>query len=380
MAAPNGSEPKTVSRSWRYVSTAARILVVLGLGAIAGAMLSRGLKPQETRSPDGVPSGDIDLPKNAQVVATGEIDVEGGVLRLSPLAPGLISTIHVQEGQRVEAKQPLLVQDAAMAEIGVEQAKSELERAEINVKVAEETAGRHQTLVKQQKELIKSAEAKIASQNAMLKNLEDKLKSNLVKESAVQAARDLLESAKHELTASQLALEQLERTDPSLPVQVAKNLVKQAAQQVALRKKQLDDFTLKAPIGGIIFRVNVNEGQAWQSFLSTPAIVIRPDKPWIVRCQIDQVDVNKVKVGMPCHIYNDRLDKASWQGSVKSCSDWIAQRKSTGDDPTAFRDVRSMDCIIQLENAKEPLRVGQRVRVVIEALDPAKSGQNGRPQ
>jgi hypothetical protein len=98
--------------------------------------------------------------------------------------------------------------------------------------------------------------------------------------------------------------------------------------------------------------------------LPQPAVWFRPDEPWIVRCEVEQRYVYRVHEGMKCEVFDDRLDKPSWTGTVQQCSRWIGPKRQQSDTPLAWHDVKVMECIVVLDKPQEEPLIGQRVRVV----------------
>src|SRR5262249_35037595 len=149
-----------------------------------------------------------------------------------------------------------------LTEILVKQAKSKLLEAELGVKAEQERVRQHLALVDQQSEAVEGLKAKLKSQQTEIQNLEQLVKNRLKTQLDLQAAQELLPAMEHEIKIQESRYKQLKETDTAMLLQLAENKKDQAALQVALAEKQRDDFTVKAPTGGEILRINVNEGQA----------------------------------------------------------------------------------------------------------------------
>jgi len=99
-----------------------------------------------------------------------------------------------------------------------------------------------------------------------------------------------------------------------------------------------------------------------------PSIYFVPDgKPLIVRAEVEQEFADLVKQGMTVQIYDDsRGQGPRWTGKVETVSNWFTHRRSVMLEPLQYNDVRTLECIIQIDprkkGEKEPL-IGQRVRV-----------------
>jgi hypothetical protein len=64
-------------------------------------------------------------------------------------------------------------------------------------------------------------------------------------------------------------------------------------------------------------------------------------------------------------IRDDSNAPAVWRGRVTSLSDWYTQRRSILQEPLQLNDVRTLECLIAVDPDQAPLRIGQRVRVLI---------------
>ena len=61
------------------------------------------------------------------------------------------------------------------------------------------------------------------------------------------------------------------------------------------------------------------------------------------------------------------LTNETWRGKVVRLSDWYTHRRSMLQEPLQFNDVRTLECIVQLDPGQSALRIGQRVRVTLGA-------------
>jgi multidrug resistance efflux pump len=354
------------SRVWRRLTLAVGALFVLTVCVGAGAMLQQqGWARRDAES--GTPN-DAPLPPGAVlVVGSAEIDVDGGILPLSPATPGRIKSVRVTEGQAVTEGQPLLDLDATAAEAQVDLAEISLRAGEIQLSVAQQTASQHAELVRQQAVAVEVARLKLEVAEAQVKRAEKMSAMKVVDDSVAQAARDEKRVTEQLLRAEKLRAEQLDRTDPNLAVRAAQSQIEVAKRQLTATRQLRDALTLTAPTAGVVLRVVARQGQVLTGIQRDPAIWFRPDRPWVAHCEVEQQFADRVRPGLPCDIYDDQIDAAGWKGTVLRCSQWVGPRRNFGDDPLAWRDVRVVECTVSFDNHDGRLRVGQRVRVVIRS-------------
>jgi multidrug resistance efflux pump len=304
------------------------------------------------------------LPDAAVLVGSGDVDVEGGVTPLTPLPPGQVAEVLVQEGQPVAKKTPLLRLESKLAALRVAEAQATVEQAQTRLTQAKRAAAEHTLQVAQQDQAIAIATAQERAQQVEINRLARLVKEKLMSAKDFEAAQENGAAARAAVKREQLRREQLALIDPASTIRLAEAELTLARGQLATAQEQLAEHTLLAPEDGVVLRVLANVGQVLGPAHKQPALWFQPARPLIVRCEVDQQFVDRVSPGMACDIYEDRLDQPGWKGRVQRCSGWIAPRRSAGDDPTERRDARTLECIITFDRPPSSLRIGQRLRVV----------------
>ena len=99
-----------------------------------------------------------------------------------------------------------------------------------------------------------------------------------------------------------------------------------------------------------------------------PSIVFVPAGPLVVRAELDQEFIGRVKEGMSVEVQDDgRADGPVYPGVIKSMSRWVAQRRTLILDPGEINDVRTVECLVELKSNIDDLYIGQRMRVRIKS-------------
>jgi hypothetical protein len=70
---------------------------------------------------------------------------------------------------------------------------------------------------------------------------------------------------------------------------------------------------------------------------------------------------------MVAEFYDDNRQKKLGKGKVVRLAPWIAQRRSLLDEPFQRNDVRTLECMVSVDDSVEELKIGQRLRVVFTA-------------
>jgi len=137
-------------------------------------------------------------------------------------------------------------------------------------------------------------------------------------------------------------------------------------QQIALQQAELDfesklreqeDLLVYAPIDGTIVEQNVREGDLIKPSSSSsnePAAVIVDYSKMQVVLAIDELDISKVKVGMPVKITADALPGEVFEGTVEKIAD----------EGVSMNNVSTFDVTVTLDKTPE-LKAGMTVNAEI---------------
>ena len=160
-------------------------------------------------------------------------------------------------------------------------------------------------------------------------------------------------------------LTELKTVDPALTTRKARAEVKLAQARLEQAKHQLEECTLKAPSAGTVERIQVGAGDIASGMPTQSIVRFRPDETPLVRADVDQEFADRVKVGQTALIKDDAHSSVTWRGKVQRVAGWYERRRPTSQDPSAFTDVRTVECLISIDPGQPPLRIGQRMRVMI---------------
>jgi hypothetical protein len=94
-------------------------------------------------------------------------------------------------------------------------------------------------------------------------------------------------------------------------------------------------------------------------------VQFRAVEPLFVRAEVDQEFADRVRVGQTAVVKDDARGGKTWRGKVERVADWYGRRRPNPQDPTAFTDIRAIECLITIDPGQPPPRIGQRMRVLI---------------
>ena len=261
-------------------------------------------------------------------VARGKVDVEGGMVQVAARADGVVEAVAVTQGDDVKAGQVLATLDPRASKIAVATARAGVAQAKAQL-----------------------AELRVALQQARQRapRIAEAAKAGAATGESAERARDAVAS----LDAKQAA---------------AKAALNAAEQQVAVAQLNLDATTLRAPIAGTVVARHVAVGQAVAATSGGPLFELLPDRPHIVRAQVDADVAGSIHPGMHAEVVRDSDSGPVYRAKVL----WVGQvlqSASLSQDPLARAVANDVDCTLALEppsgsNATmAPLRIGQRVLV-----------------
>jgi len=258
-------------------------------------------------------------------VARGKVDVEGGMVLVAARADGVVESVAVMQGDAVKQGQVLATLDPRAAKIAVATAKAGVEQAQAQL---------------------------------------DEL--NIALKQAGQRAPRIAAAAKAGAATGEAA-EQAEETVASLKARqvAAKAALDAARQSLAAAQLNLDSTTLRAPVAGTVVARQVAVGQTVSASSGQPLFQLLPDRPHIVRAQLDVDAVGAIRPGMHAQVVRDSGAGPVYDGTVL----WVGQVLQPAgltQDPLERALANDVDCTLELAPAKQgeaPLRIGQRVLV-----------------
>jgi multidrug resistance efflux pump len=305
------------------------------------------------------------------VVCIGHADVEGGVAALTPAQPGRVVEILTQEDQAVKAGTPLLRLDDTPARLAVQQAEADLRAARAQLGEAQKLPRQHGFRLIEQRQAVAAAQARAAAARQVRTRYENLRKGGQAAAEEAEAAAQRAREAEAAVVAEENKLHELELVDPAQAIVRAEADVAAKKARLAQANYALSQYTLQAPADGKVLRVLVSKGELLVAQPRQAAIQFCPDAPRIVRAEVEQEFADRVAVGQVATVVDDGNQARKWRGKVVRVSDWYTHRRSIIQEPLQMNDVRTLECIVQLEAGPAP-RIGQRVRVQIAPVPPAQ--------
>jgi len=259
-------------------------------------------------------------------VARGKVDIEGGLLTLSMPREGTLAKVAVHEGDHVKQGQLLAALDTQPATLAIEAAQAQLEQIQAQLKlIAVKQVG-----AKQRAQRLAAAVAAGAGDG--------------------QSADDAREAA------AQLDAEQ----------QSTRAALSMASQKLDEARYELKQRSLLAPFDADVVQVSAQPG-ASVSPTSGPLFTLLPQKPRIVRAELNDSFVGVIQPGMPAEVVPDSgRDDTRWSAHVLRIGR-VYGPATLENDPQVRANARTVECVLAFDeptsDQTKNLRIGQRVMV-----------------
>jgi multidrug resistance efflux pump len=143
-------------------------------------------------------------------------------------------------------------------------------------------------------------------------------------------------------------------------VQAAAAAVQAAQARLAAARHQLALYTVHAPVAGYVARRLVQVGARVDPDDAEPLLELLPERPLIVRAELNEAYADKVRPGMRAEVVLDAGGGRSYAAHVLRLGLTYGAVR-LGPQHEQPDDARDLECVLQLD--APGLRVGQRVRV-----------------
>ncbi|MEO7325505.1 MAG: HlyD family efflux transporter periplasmic adaptor subunit [Dokdonella sp.] len=253
-------------------------------------------------------------------MARGQVDVEGGLIRVVTARDGRVVEVKVEEGDTVKEGDVLALLDQRQSRIGVGIAQASLAQAQAQVGVL--GARLRPALVQSSRAAEAAAAGAATGQSA----------------DDASAALALL---KAEIGAGDAA-------------------VKLAREHLDAANAELDAAAISAPAAGRIVRRSVHVGDALSAQSATELFQLLPDRPLIVRAELNEAYADLVKPGMQAEVVRDSDQGSTVPARVLRVGEVFGPSRLT-DDPVERAGAHDVECVLLLEHPD--FRIGQRVLV-----------------
>ncbi|KQL44584.1 transporter [Brevibacillus choshinensis] len=319
------------------------ILALLAISLVAGCS-----SPQAAETP--TEKTESATPVQVEQVATGTVNSESGLtaklapseeVQITPKVNGKITSLPVKLGQHVNKGQLLFKIDEQDLSNSVQQAEAAYRVAQANLKQTNSSSD--QGLV-QARNGLKQAEQALADAKLNQQRMHQLFTQGAISSQQMEQANTQLTNAQ---TSFANAQQSLQAAQQKTGTQVSEASVNQSAVSLQNARESLANATVTAPISGFVSSVT---GAVGQMAGQQPVVVIVNTNPLLVKANLSEADITKVKVGTAVKV------------NVQSTGNTI-DAKVTAVSPVMDSSLKAYPIEITIPNADNALKSDMVVNV-----------------
>ncbi len=314
-----------------------RLLTVLIFAATVLSSCGGKKDPEATSDPKATKSVTTPAAAPNEVIGIGRVEPEGELVPLSSIESGVVTKVYVKQGDVVKAGDLLLELDHDVLSAQIEQSHrrvlsqaSRIKTDELSLKEAETRAVRQSQNVTRTENLVKTG-AETGQ------TLFDQKTEFMLLDNAVKRWESVLETDRR----------QLRELEGDIMVLMA----------------QLEQRSVKAPMNGTILTLKALLG----SFV-TPQVSFAdfaPEGKRMVRCEIDELFADNVKIGQKAHITGVGSEEQLATGQVVYASEFLKRKSLFSENAGEMEDRRVREIRVLLDSGSN-LLINSRVECHIQ--------------
>ena len=265
------------------------LILVLALSAAAAAAVTvRYLQSRET---DEVAL--VAVPVTAEMPTVSTVDevlrypgtlIPLNQINITPKVAGRAVRVHVSEGDTVLAGDSLVTLEEESIGIRRDQARAAWQAAEASLRQAEK--GVREEELDSARASLRQAEEDIASAEKNLERSKRLYEAGTISRASYESAQAELSSAKTTLENARRSLQLMEKGATGEELTMARANAEAQKAQFDLAQLQMGHAEVKAPVGGVVASVLIDEGNLVG--MSSPLMAIVQDDPIIARIAVPE--------------------------------------------------------------------------------------------
>lgn len=296
------------------------------------------------------------------IAAAGRVEPVGEERIVIAEVSGRVKTVLINEGDSVKRGQLLAEIEnaeqhalAQQAQAQVQIRKAELERMRKGARPEERAAVRAAA---------REAQAWLQRKQSELLKREQLFTQQLIPEDQRDETRTAVHMAQASFDRLLAQQQQMEAGNRNEDVQIAQAAVQYALAEAARAQANLEKTRIRSPINGTVLKRELREGEMVTTLNPLPLARIGDLSALVVRAEIDELDITKIKPGLNASITSYAFPGQKFDGKVLQISKRMGNKINKTDNPADKEDVRVLEVLIAVIGTKE-LPVGLRVDVKI---------------
>ena len=341
----------------RVQSTTTAVLTAILLALSIGLIVQyASVKPELTRvasaaSSEAAAAPPASVPAKAQWAASapGRVEPKGGETRVGAQTAGRIAEVVVQMNDRVVAGD-------LIARIDDEEAQTKLVAAEAEVAVRKrerdaETVGQLAKDRRNAEDAVATADRAVFQARRDFDRAQAGRKAGTVSEEDLGKARTAITAAKEKVEQERQTLRRVQATvNMPLPTRLESAMATARAELQQI-ETAIERARVRAPIDGTILQLTARLGE-----IAAPnpelALAVMGDLSGLrVRAELEERDVNKVRVGQKVVLRSDAYPGRDFNGVVTTMSQSLAPPRLPSRGPRRPTDMDALEVLIDVEGA-----------------------------
>lgn len=262
------------------------------------------------------------------VAGSGLIEANTRNIAIGSFASGIVTAINVVEGQRVSAGAALFSLDPRLAEAELVIAQS----------------------------AVTTTQARVAAAAADLADQEDQLQRSEKLKTGIVISEDRLMRSRFAVRTARARLE------------AARAEVETALARVQSAEVTLERLTVRAPVAGLILKVNIRVGEFVSAApTADPLVLLGNDQPMHVRVQIDENDIWRLKPDAAAEAVVRGQREQRFALKLVRIDPYVLPKRSLTGERSERVDTRVLELIYSFDPGEQTVFIGQQVDVFIEA-------------
>jgi multidrug resistance efflux pump len=320
-------------------------------------------------------------PFTSQVAGAGIVEASSQNVSIGTNVPGVVTQVHVNVGDRVEAGAALFTIDerSTRSELAVAQAQLAQARAALaqaRAALARDQASPRPEDLPPAQARVEEVKSQLADATAQLDNAERvKAVPGTISQEELDRRRWAVETARARVTTAEAELARIKAGTWGMQVDVSRAEVAAGEAQVVAGEArvaqvmtELERLTVRAPSAGQVLQVNVRAGEFAQAgVLSTPLMLFGSTSTLHVRVDVDENDAWRVRPQAKA--------RASLRGNASLMTEltfvriepYVIPKRSLTGDSSERVDTRVLQVLYSFPSGTLPVYVGQQMDVFIEA-------------
>lgn len=293
--------------------------------------------------------------------ATGRIEPKGGQVKLAASVEGEIAAVAVTAHQQVQKGDLLVRIDDVdyLSRIASAEAEAEVRRRE-----RDEEAKTEDAKVKERRDASDAAEVADRALFAARQALDKRLETLAVGDDTTDLV-NLRQAVKDKEQVASEARRHVEnvsaRDGMPLPERLEVALI-QARSDLRLAYQALERTRVRAPANGTVLRVDAKAGELAAPSLPTPLVTFGDLTQMVVRAEVEERDVSKVRIGQRVVVHSDAFPGKEFAGHVTEIASALGSPNIVTRGPRRPDDVDVLEVLATLDETTD-LVTGLRVDV-----------------